>query len=125
MAVSRERPESGAAETSRAAKVADAWKTFGVKNHKGRFIYESSYGTVEISDLVYGTDGTVTWVDVYIGGNKKPSFRVCNPPTQVEDPRGSLERTVDTPGEGTRTMRFEDDPVRAIASAVIDVRRGR
>lgn len=116
---------NGSDATSSARRVADAWETSNAKNIDGFFITDVHGHSVQIGHIEYGSDDAFEWVDVWFGHKLgTPAFRLLNPDTLVPDLRGDVIIQEDDGRGGTRTHRFREDPLQAVAETISDVRSG-
>lgn len=107
---------------SNARLVADAWKNSNALNTKGQYSTTVRGVQVRIGHIEYGSNETSDWVDVWLGKKRgSPAFRITNPQILVADPRGDV--TIED-GSG-RSIRFREDPVHAVAEAIVEVRSGK
>lgn len=115
-----------ASPKEKARLVAEAWENNNARNMDGEYVCAIGSYEVRLSEIVYGDDGDNAWVDVWVGAYVgAPTFRICNPPILVKDPRGDVEVSDIDPRGREVKVKFRNDPVRAIAEMVADVRGSR
>lgn len=110
--------------TDNCKKIAEMWEAHEGRGADGAYRTEIAGRTVTIYRISCGEDENgKTWIDVWTGNSKRPSFRISNPPMFVIDPKGPVVTEQTGPDYKKRTVRLREDPVQAIAESVSGERR--
>lgn len=110
-------------EASNARLVATAWENSNARNMDGMIIVSVRGKEIRIGHIEYGSDDQAEWVDIWLGprfGN--PAIRAVNPEVLVQDVNGDIEIDVPTGPGLTRTVRYRQDPITAVAELIASVR---
>lgn len=119
------RSDGNGDEVDAAVLVAETWNNSTDRNTDGHLSVDFRGTVVTISDIQYGEENGVSWVDVWLGGKVgTPNLRIVNPATLVEDPHGTIVKTVVDERGSRRDYRYREDPVFAVAKTVAEVRSG-